>query len=161
MFEEVKKQRSPWWQGGDLKGDGICPFWRRTGSCLKGAACSFIHGTGCRFWLMEGRCAKGDHCDFAHPAADQCAMRVKRTICEHYMDGTCIRGHLCGYAHGEAELGTPDLSPLPDQRPAEWGSKKMGLCKFFASGRCHKGSKCMFAHGEAELGMPLRKQQDY
>merc|ERR1719433_1053897 len=107
MFEEVKKQRTPYWQGGDMKGDGICAFWRKTGHCLQGAACSFIHGTGCRFWLLEGRCAKGDHCDFARPAADQCAMRVKRTICKHYTDGTCIRGQLCGYAHGEAELGTP------------------------------------------------------
>merc|ERR1712039_426739 len=141
LVEEEKVKRTPYWQGGDMKGDGICPFWRKTGKCLKGASCRFIHGTGCRFWLLEGRCVKGDHCDFPHLAADKCAMRVKRTLCKHYMNGKCLSGRFCGYAHGEAELGTPDISPLPDERGKNSG-KKMHLCKFWASGSgCNSGSR--------------------
>merc|ERR1711920_754202 len=91
--------------------------------------------------MLEGKCVKGERCEFPHLAADKLAMRVKRSICKHFTKGKCLNGRLCGYAHGEAELGTPDLSPLPDERAANSG-KKMYLCKFFAAGRCNSGSNC-------------------
>ncbi len=107
-----------------------CRFHAR-GSCSKGAACQFSHGTSA---------------DVAPPPKPESTARGP---CRFFALGNCARGDWCLFVHEESSKSTAPTTPTPVlQEPTD--SRTQVPCQFFARGSCRNGDACPYAHNPVD-----------
>eukprot|EP00930_Biecheleria_cincta_P102819 TRINITY_DN9464_c0_g2_i1.p1 TRINITY_DN9464_c0_g2~~TRINITY_DN9464_c0_g2_i1.p1 ORF type:complete len:588 (-),score=118.92 TRINITY_DN9464_c0_g2_i1:117-1799(-) len=107
----------------------LCRNFSSTGSCPRGASCTWAHGQEelhsqgqalQAFRPASANAAGNGSSDSGPTQEEKAAYNYKTTLCRHYSNtGFCSRGDTCNFAHGEEELKQPGESLAEQSMLAE------------------------------------------